>query len=502
LRTWSIMTKNSSPTPASRVTGVLLCRDRVAVYTGGKGPDAVRAMHGAASVFAEGELQGLLSSAIAEGILSNKVAIGVDPLLEFFSTQRTISFQEGGKAESLIDELRGKYEGRLVAESLKTSLSPKTHQTAIAVPSGELSEATAAFAGFEGSARFISTTHAVYAMAAAEDPAPRRWKSDIRVFLGSREGLILFAVDGALVARQIFEYSGQAQGAVITAVNGMVAAVQEGLALDQPSGVIFHVGGDNNGLAELCTDITGIEAISRSSIAYDQATLGNALSFEGFRRRRLEIDFLEQESVKQEKKRREKKPSDLPMKPMAGMAAAMLAMGGYLWNAGSEVQTQIDGLHAEADATLALFDYDAFQLSEALSEMRKTASVGEGFLMNRVYWADFLHELPGIIPPTVDLVALTADYQFIVPDDEEEEDDDGEKKPTRSIDENARFFEIELKAPLAGIGSSIPELTQITAGLAASDNFNRYFREIPAPDINPMEVDGVWQANIVLRCTP
>jgi len=123
--------------------------------------------------------------------------------------------------------------------------------------------------------------------------------------------------------------------------------------------------------------------------------------------------------------------------------------------------------------------------------------------MNRVYWADFLLELPDIIPPTVDLVALTADYQFVVPDEEEGEDEEESgKNRSASMDENARFFEIELKAPLAGIGSSIPELTQITAGLAASDNFSRYFREIPAPDINPMEIDGAWQANIVLRCTP
>ena len=497
------MSFSSTSPPASRVTGVLLCRDRVAVYTGGKGPDSVRAMHGAASVFAEGELQGLLTSAIAEGILSNKVAIGVDPLLEFFSTQRSISFQEGGKAESLIDELRGKYEGRLVAEPLRTSLSPKTHQTAIAVPSGELREATAAFSGFDGTARFISTTHAIHAMAIAEDPTPRRWKSEIRVFLGSREGLILFSAEGSLVARQIFEYSGQAQGAVITAVNGMVAAVQEGLALDQPSGVIFHVGTDNTGLADLCTDITGLEAISCSNIVYEQATLGNALAFEGFRRRRLEIDFLEQESAKQEKKKREKKASDLPLKPMAGLTAVMLAMGGYLWHAGNQLQNQIDGHYRDADAVLALYDYDPFSLEEALTEMRKTASVGEGFLMNRVFWGDFLLELPDIIPATVDLVSLSAEYQFVVPEEEEDGEEGGEKKNSYSNDEDSRYFEIELKAPLeGGIGSQIPELIQITSRLAASDNFSRYFGVIPAPDINPMEVDGAWQANIVLKCTP
>lgn len=494
------MSNQSSSSSSSRVTGVLLCRDRVAVYTGGSGPDSVRAMHGAASVFSEGELQGLLSSAIADGLFSDKVAIGVDPLLEFFSTQRTISFQEGGKAESLIDELRGKYEGRLVAEPLRTTLSPKTHQTAIAVPSTELQEATAAFAGFEGGARFISTTHAIHAMAAAEEPTPRKWKSDIRVFLGSREGLILFSAEGTLVARQIFEYSGQAQGAVITAVNGMVAAVQEGLALDPPGGVIFHVGNNNGGLAELCTDITGLESISRTHIAYDQATLGMALAFEGFRRRRLEIDFLAQESAKQEKKKKKKSGTDLPVKPMAGLAAALLAMGGYLWDAGSQVQAQIDDLYVQADEVLARYDYDSFQLSEGLTALRKTASVGEGFLMERVFWADFLYELPSIIPLTADLVSISADYQFIVPEDEDDEEGGGKKG---SVDENSRYFEIELKVPMKNEGSEILELAMITKGLSESEHFSRYFSEIEPADTNSVDLGGgKWEANVSIRSKP
>jgi hypothetical protein len=457
-------------------------------------------MHGAASVFADGELQGLLASAIADGMFNDKVAIGVDPLLEFFSTQRTVSFQEGGKAESLIDELRGKYEGRLVAESLRTSLSPKTHQTAIAVPSTELREATAAFAGFSGNARFISTTHAIHAMATAEEPTPRKWKSDIRVFLGSREGLILFATEGSLVARQIFEYSGQAQGAVISAVNGMVAAVQEGLALEEPSGVIFHVGNDNTGLAELCTDITGLEAISRTHIAYDQATLGTALAFEGFRRRRLEIDFLAQESAKQEKTKKKKTGLDLPVKPIAGLAAVMLAMGGYLWHAGSQVQAQIDDLYAKADAVLARYDYDSFQLSEGLTTLRKTASVGEGFLMQRVFWADFLYDLPNIVPPTADLVSIAADYPFIVPEDEDDEEG-GSKK--MSVDEDSRYFEIELKVPIKDEGSSIPELALITKGLANSKYFSRYFGDTEPADVNTMDLgEGKWEANVSIRSKP
>jgi len=494
------MNSNPPSSQATGITGILIHKDRIAIYTGDNGHDSVRVMQGASSPFGPEELLGLLASAISGGWLSNKVAIGVDPSLEFFSTQRTISFQDGGKAESLIDELRSKHGGRMVAESLCTSLSAKTHQTAIAVPSAELEDATMAFSGFSGSARFISTTHAMYAFAVSEEPTPRKWKSEIRVFIGSQEGLILFAVDGTLVARHIFEYSGQAQGAVITAVNGIVAAVQEGLALDQPSGVIFHVGQDSPSLAELCTEITGLEAISRTNIVYDQATLGAAVAFEGFRRRRLEIDFLAQETAKQEKKNK-KAGTNFPVKSMAGLAAVIFAMGGSLWHAGSQVQDQIDGLYAEADTTLARFDYDAQLMFERLEEIRATANVGEGFLMNRVYWADFLTELPDILPPTVDLVAISADYPFLVP--EEQEDGEDDLNWTVAALEDSRFFELVVKAPLAGKGSSIPELTQMIAGLTASTNFRRYFQEIPGPAINPVQTDdGNWVANITLRCKP
>ena len=102
------MSDSNKSTASTKVTGVLLCRDRVAIHLGGNGPDSVKALHGAASVFSEGELQGLLAGAISDGLFGGKVVIGVDPLLEFFSTQRTVSFQEGGKSESLIEELRGK----------------------------------------------------------------------------------------------------------------------------------------------------------------------------------------------------------------------------------------------------------------------------------------------------------------------------------------------------------------------------------------------------------
>ena len=172
------MSSPSKSQAAAKVTGVLLCRDRVAIHLGGRGQDSVKALHGAASVFAEGELQGLLSGAISDGLLGAKVAVGVDPLLEFFSTQRSIPMKDGGKAESLIEELRNKYGGRLVVEAMRTALPPKTHQTAIAVPKGELQETAEAFAEFgAGRVKFVSTTHALHAMAADEDPAPRGSRS-------------------------------------------------------------------------------------------------------------------------------------------------------------------------------------------------------------------------------------------------------------------------------------------------------------------------------------
>lgn len=271
----------------NKVTGVLLCRDRVAILTGGKGSDAVKALHGAGPMFAESELEGLLRSAIEDGRMGEQVVIGVDPLLEFFSTQRAVASKEDNAPDSLIDELRNKYGGRLIAETVRTALSPKTHQTAIAVPKGELKESSAAFTGYEGGkVRFISTSHALYALALEQDPMPKKWSSEIRVFLGQREGLVMFAVEGTLVARQIFEYSGQSQGPIIAAVNGMVAAVQEGLGLGQPDGILFHVGKDHEDIAKVCSEVTSIDAGVRTHIPYEQSTLCLALAFDGFRRRR------------------------------------------------------------------------------------------------------------------------------------------------------------------------------------------------------------------------
>jgi len=485
-----------NPAASSKVTGVLLCRDRVAIHLGGNGPDSVKALHGAAPVFSEGELQGLLAGAISDGLFSGKVAIGVDPLLEFFSTQRTVSFQEGGKAESLIEELRGKYEGRLVAESMRTALPPKTHQTAIAVPKGELQETAGAFESFAGGkVKFVSTTHALYAMASDDHPNPRKWKSEIRVFLGSHEGLVLFAIEGTLVARQIFEYSGQAQGAVTSAVNGMMVAVKEGLGLDPPDGVLFHVGQGDTALADLCTSMTGLAAESASRIAYDQATLSAALAFDGFRRKRQEVDFLNRVDsvIKSDADRL------VPIKSIGMLAASVIGMGAYLWSAGSDVQAKIDTAFARSQEAIDLYDGDEFLLEEAEDELMKTVGVGEGFLMDRVYWADFLTEIPRIIPTGMVLKRIDAKYNFIVPD--EEEGEDGEAA-TVILDDSSRYIELNLEMKLESEKSLTPEVLVFTEALIESDVFGRPFQTVPAATVNRLESDGGWKAEISLRCSP
>lgn len=484
----------------NKVTGVLLCRDRVAMLTGGKGTDAVKALHGAGPMFAEGELEGLLKSAIEDGRLGEQVVIGVDPLLEFFSTQRVVATQEGGAAESLIDELRNKYGGRLIAETVRTALSPKTHQTAIAVPKGELKESRAAFSSYaDGKVRFVSTSHALYALAFDEDPMPKKWTSEIRVFLGPREGLVMFAVEGTLVARQIFEYSGQAQGPIIAAVNGMVAAVQEGLGVGQPDGIIFHVGNDHEDIAKVCSEVTSIDAGVRTHIPYEQSMLCLALAFDGFRRRRQGVDFFTH--VDGAEVEDGEASAKFPVRQMLGLSAVILGMGGYLWQAGSALATEADNLFAEAQPALDFYDGDSFAMEEGLDGLFETVSVAEGFLMERVYWSDFLKELPRILPSTMSVVRIDGRYEFKVPE-EPKDGEDGEVAAPMVFDESSRYFELNLKVPIASESSKVTEVGELITALGENELFKRHFRSIPNPDMSKLEVDGGWQANIAIRLTP
>lgn len=485
----------------NKVTGVLLCRDRVAILTGGKGSDAVKALHGAGPVFAEGELEGLLKSAIEDGRMGEQVVVGVDPLLEFFSTQRTIAIAGDHAPDSLIDELRNKYGGRLIAETVRTALSPKTHQTAIAVPKGELKESSAAFAEFDGGkVRFISTSHALYSLAADQDPMPKKWSSEIRVFLGQREGLVMFAVEGTLVARQIFEHTGQTHGPIIAAVNGMVAAVQEGLGLGQPDGILFHVGQDHADIAKVCSEVTSIDAGVRTHIPYEQSTLCLALAFDGFRRRRQGVDFfthVDNTSIAEVVDGKAK----LPVRQMLGLSAVILGMGGYLWQAGSALAAEADHLYADAQAALDLYDGDSFAMEEGLDSLYKTVSVAEGFLMERVYWSDIIKELPRILPSTMSVVRLDGRYEFKVPEEPQEGEEEEVAAPM-VFDESSRYFELNLKVPMASETSKVPEVAELIKALGENDLFNRYFRRTPNPDMSKLEMDGGWQANIVIRLTP
>jgi len=485
----------------NKVTGVLLCRDRVAILMGGKGTDAVKALHGAGPMFAEGELEGLLANAIKDGLLGDQVVIGVDPLLEFFSTQRvTAAHGDDAAPELLIEELRSKYGGRLIAEPVRTSLSPKTHQTAIAVPKGELAESSRAFASFgDNKVRFIGTSHALYSLALSQDPMPKKWTSEIRVFLGAREGMVLFAIAGTLIARQIFEYSGQAHGPVIAAVNGMVAAVQEGLGVDQPDGIIFQVGKENGEIAKVYSEVCSIEAGVRTHIPYDQATLCMALALDGFRRRRQGVDFFKH--AEKDVAADENGIAKIPLRPMIGLSAVVLGMGGYLWQAGSSLQAEIDVLQDSAEEALAIYDNDAIRMEEDLENLFKTVSVSEGFLMERVYWGDILGELPRLIPETMSVERIDGRYEFRVPE-EPSEDENGELAAPETFDESSRFLALSLKVPIQSEGSEVPEVQILTQALKDSELLRSHFRKVPNADISKLEMDGSWQASLSIHMKP
>jgi len=130
------------------------------------------------------------------------------------------------------------------------------------------------------------------------------------------------------------------------------------------------------------------------------------------------------------------------------------------------------------------------QLTELLEDMEKNAQVAENFLMDRVYWADFLGEVPGLMPREVELERFEGTHPFVVPRT------DGET--TRLPD---AFVDLTLSVPVREGATRIPQVPQLTSALRESALFARHFKHVPNATVT-VRPDAIEQtARVSIRCS-
>ena len=471
--------------PPRDMLAILVGRGRVTLAaTGDERPIELEAGH---ERFAPDELRGLLEEYFEQRRLRGRVVLGVDPTLDFLATRpRGAATQKGGSAD-LVEELEDRHGDRLVIEERSSGRGGDALQTVYAAPRAELLEAAQAVRA-QGRARIriAGTTAAIAAWAEALEPTPAGWTSEIRFFPGKRRSLAVFVCGGAVLNRQVIATAELDDAGIAAELYGMWAAVQEGLRLPPPPGLILHCGDSGHELAAACRRATAVEARLAPHVGFDRATLCTALAAEAGRRRGgpepLFRGLLDEVGGGE--------PARMPIVSLAGTGAALALVAAMLHQTARGLDTEVMALDARTREAVAKYGRNPLKLAELLDDMKRNATVAESFLMDRVYWADFLGEVPELMPGDVALERLEGTHPFVIPRD----DDEAVRMPDA-------FLELTLSVPVREGATRIPQVPQLTSALRASQLFSRHFKHVPnaAVTVRPDAAEQV--ARVSIRCS-
>ncbi len=466
-----------------------LARDTLAILVGrgrvtllAKGEERPISLHAGRERFIDEELRGLIDEFLGERKVRGKVVVGVDPSLDFLAARpRT----EGGS--DLVDELEERHGDRLLIEEQDSGRIGEALQRVYAAPERELREAAEAVRE-RGRVRlrFHSATGALQRMAEEVLPSPAGWDSEIRFFPGPKKGLAVFVCAGKVLTRQFLSTGDYEDGAIAAVLASMWAAVQEGLRLPQPAGIVLHCGDSGHGLAAACRQSVDAEVVVAPHLGFDQATLCRALASNSRRRRGADAPLFS--ALAEDVGAGE--PARVPILSLAGTGAVLALVASMLQQTAQGLDTEIMALDARTREAFIEFGRDPWTLRDTRETLAKNAKVAEAFLMDRVYWSDILGEVPELIPDAVSLQRLEGVYPLHVP----KEDEDSRRRPSS-------YVELSCTVPMNGDATRIPEVTQFTRALRNSELFSEYFRYVPNAEVNvrPDAKDSV--ARVSIRCS-
>ncbi len=466
------------------VSAVLIGRSRVTVLTRAQAEPRVHAA--AQAEFAPGELEQLLRGLVAARELRGRVAIGFEPTIELFATDRRDP--DRGKARgSLLDSVVSELGSNMVGRELDTSLPADLFSTVILAPGGLAREARRGLGKLGGNAtRLISTTHALYRLAVAQQAAPRAQRVEIRVLTGAGVGLALLAEDGHLLARHVFEYSQAREHAVIGAARRLAGVARDSLRLGGEPLLILHESAEDALVARAAAEI-GIEACSAPPLELDARQICVALARCAFRRSQ-HVNLLQAggHGVGSE-------PAAFPFAGVAGVATALIAAGFWLQMRGNELDTEIRNLDAEQSSVLSRFGQDIYELRDQADQTGFAAHLLASFAQDRTRWAPLLLELPRIVPEGMAMHSFEGSHLFYF--------DANQPGLPPTLDELAsnRWCELRTTAGLAN-GDAPPQVQQLTASLQSSEVFQRAFRRVTGASVVLHEQDEEPWSEARVRC--
>jgi len=464
------------------VTAVLVGRRRMR-YWGREEAEPVE-VHAVAGDFAEGELETVLRALVANKTIRGRVALGFEPEVEFFATERKSHLQ--GKSGTMLETLVSELGQDMIGREVDTCLAPEVFTTAIMVPGLLARQARRGLSKLgTASVHFISTTHAVLTAAVRVEPKKSRCpEAEIRILIGEGYGLALLTQEGDLLARHVFEFTQAREFAVISAARRLLGVARDSLHLVTDPDVVLH--GEQELLQRVCTELR-IKGRCAGKVAISSAGYCAALAHCAFRRG----EFIN--LVQPGGRALGGEPAAFPRGGLAAAAGAMIAIGFWMNLRADELNTEIRNHDTASVEVFERFGSDVYELRDQEERLSMAAYLAGRFGQDRVRWAPLLQEIPLLLPKGMTLETFEGSFPFFFTEDEP-----SAPVPQDEVASN-RWCEFSATASATG-GDSPPEVQAFTAALRESEVLRTAFRRVTGAGVVLHEEDESPWVEARVRC--
>lgn len=282
---------------------------------------------------------------------------------------------------------------------------------------------------------------------------PKGWNTWVSILPGPGFGIALLCSGKLPVAMRLFPARQEeiAGSAVEAAVRGLQSFAGSELGVGSLDGVLVHLGEDAGWEpeADALQRITGWTVTLGERLFADDHTLARSLADYGLSSAPVELDLfsdlVDEHTLL----------GNLPVRSLVGVTAAMLLSSFLLFWQAFTIETEEGMVTGQAKALVARAGVKIKGLADVHKITKKEVRLAEAFVSNRLFWEDFLREIPTLVPDEMKLVRL-----------------DGRNRVAWSDTSSAETrLSITTELPLLILDGTPPEVTAFTEAVRQSEVF-------------------------------
>lgn len=464
-------------------TGIFLGEDRLVVTTLRRRSVRARKLESFEHPVGPDGLAAALRELAEAGRLASEVVCGLDSRRIFSVTRLLDEEQRGREPSDLLSQQLTSFEGGVVAAMQPVKLPSGTHHHLVAVPRNvAVSLHDALSERSRASQRFVPTPVALMHLARRGLRNPRRWRASLRVLSGDEHGVVVLCHDDTAIAWRLYDPADRES--LHVALLGLRSHAQDELGLARLDGLLLHLGDASQPLADELAARFELPHRLGPELRVDASSMSHALALSGLRPQWEDLDLFS-----------DLRPHggfrhNFPSRVVPALLLLIAGLSSYLWFELDEARTAVARVKAQIQRAAGRAGADTKGL-KALHERRaKEMRVAEAFVVKRVFWEDYLRELPEVVPDTMVMRRFAGRDVVVLKD---------------------KAADVLLKLKNVAIAGDVllqadeqrpDEVEQLTDALRTSELFQRDFPRVKGSDVRLQSGARGAQASIAVTCEP